>query len=289
LTVDDAAAAHALIADAELHDQGEVLVELADIVSDWQRPSFDLLRDSVAILDADGGLAAVGEVYRGQRAEIYVHPLHRGRGLGSALMRWSWSVARAAGAEQVGQTVPDSATDAVKLFQANGYRSAHTSWILELPDDAEITAQPWPDGVALRAFEPGRDEHATYRVIEDAFNEWPGRQPVAFEDWAARTLGRPGFQPWHITIAESDTSVVGACVLQLADGVGWIDQVAVAASARGRGIAAALLAAAFRTTREQGFRRLELSTDSRTGALGLYERVGMRIRSQYTHWALPLT
>jgi hypothetical protein len=33
---------------------------------------------------------------------------------------------------------------------------------------------------------------------------------------------------------------------------------------------------------------VQLSTDSRTGALGLYEHVGMRIVRSYTHYAKEL-
>lgn len=164
LTVEDAERVYAVITAAELHDLGEALIDLEDIVADWQRPSFDLRRDSVAVLGEDGELAAVAEVYRGERAETYVHPAHRGRGIGSALMRWSWCVARAAGAPRVGQTVPDVAAGAVELLRANGYRSAHTSWVLELPVDAEIVESRLPHGVVLRPFEVGRDEPAAYQV-----------------------------------------------------------------------------------------------------------------------------
>jgi ribosomal protein S18 acetylase RimI-like enzyme len=40
--------------------------------------------------------------------------------------------------------------------------------------------------------------------------------------------------------------------------------------------------------REHGATRAELSTDSRTGALGLYERVGMRVRQTFVHYAREL-
>ena len=36
----DAEAVYTLIAASELHDVGEVVVDLEDIVGDWQRPSF---------------------------------------------------------------------------------------------------------------------------------------------------------------------------------------------------------------------------------------------------------
>ena len=49
----------------------------------------------------------------------------------------------------------------------------------------------------------------------------------------------------------------------------------------GEGIAQALLADAFAVARAHGANRSGLSTDSRTGALGLYEKVGMRVTSTW--------
>jgi mycothiol synthase len=54
---------------------------------------------------------------------------------------------------------------------------------------------------------------------------------------------------------------------------------------RGLGLARALLAESFGVAREHGAKRSQLSTDSRTGALGLYERVGMVVTSTWVHRA----
>ena len=69
---------------------------------------------------------------------------------------------------------------------------------------------------------------------------------------------------------------------------GWIHQLATQATHRHRGIARALLRTAFRTFAERGKRHCGLSTDSRTGALTLYEHVGMSVRSSYTRYTKPL-
>ena len=148
---------------------------------------------------------------------------------------------------------------------------------------------PLPAGYAIRAFEPGRDEQAAYQVVEDAFNEWPDREPSGYDDWAAGVLGRPGFAPWQLLLAVRDDAgaeqVVGACHLVLSADAGWVNQIAVVREHRGRRLAQALLAAAFAAAREHGAPRAELSTDSRTGALGLYEHLGMHVESSFTHWA----
>ena len=45
---------------------------------------------------------------------------------------------------------------------------------------------------------------------------------------------------------------------------------------------------AFALTREHGASACELGTDSRTGALGLYERVGMVVTHEWVHRAITL-
>jgi len=57
---------------------------------------------------------------------------------------------------------------------------------------------------------------------------------------------------------------------------------------RGRGLARALLVDSFEVARLRGAQRSELSTDSRTGALGLYLRVGMDVTSVWRHLAIEV-
>ena len=50
-----------------------------------------------------------------------------------------------------------------------------------------------------------------------------------------------------------------------------------------------MLLTAFGWFYEDGRRVAGVSTDSRTGALGLYEKVGMRVVRQYTRYTKPLS
>ncbi len=68
--------------------------------------------------------------------------------------------------------------------------------------------------------------------------------------------------------------------------LGYVAKLAVHRDHRGRGLARALLVDSFAVAREYGASRSELSTDSRTGALGLYEKVGMEVTSLWRHWAI---
>jgi GNAT superfamily N-acetyltransferase len=283
----DSAAVHELVALAEAHDAGEAAVELEDILSDWQRASFDLATESVGVFDGDR-LVATGEVFKGRRIESAVHPDERGRGIGSWLLIHLEGIARERGSSLVGQTVAAD-SDAERFFRERGYREGWTSWVLRLPEESEIPTEPLPDGYVVRDAVPGEEDEVAYRLVEDAFNEWPGRDPATFEDWAARVVDRPGFERWQLRLAvDPDGIPVGVSFTIVSGRIGYVGQIAVRRDRRGLGLGRALLVDAFTNAREHGATVSELSTDSRTGALGLYEHVGMKVTQTWRHWMTDL-
>lgn len=287
LSPTDAVAAYRLVAASELEDLGEVLVDLEDIEGDWKRPSLDFERDTLAVLAGDQ-LVAAAELTGNGRASADVHPQHRGRGLGAYVVAWTEQRTRELGGERIGQTVPVTNERALALFRARGYEHKHTSWVLKLAPDDEIRGDGTPPpGVVVRPYMPG-EERAAYQVVEDAFNEWPDRPPTTYGDWAAPVLGRPGFEPWHLLVAAEGDELLGVCNVMVSGSSVWVNQLAVRADQRGRGLGRVLLVAAFRAGRSRGATWAELSTDSRTGALGLYEHVGMSVTDTFQHWALDL-
>ncbi|MET0769704.1 MAG: GNAT family N-acetyltransferase [Solirubrobacteraceae bacterium] len=279
----DAGAVTALVRACEAHDGGLAERTLEDMQVIFDRPSFSLADSAVGVREGDA-LVGYAAIPWSRDADAWVLPSHRGRGIGTALMRWTWEAARALGYPAVGQSVHERSAAAIALLGGNGYEQRWTSWILEIA----LTEPPAPPVVVppyrLRDFVPGRDDRAAYRVIEDAFSEWPDRDPESFEDWAAQTLRRPGFVPEQLLLAvrDDDEDVVGALVL-VDDDEPFVDQLAVAREHRGRGLARALLQRAFAIGWERGRRSCVLATDTRTGALGLYEHVGMTPRGTYLH------
>ena len=274
-----------LISDSEAHDAGEVLVERSDIESDWARPSTDLSRDTVGVHDQDGRLLGMAEMGRqGTRAEAYVRPAARGRGIGTFLAAWTEQRAAAMGASRVGQAVPEGSPPH-RFLAARGYEVAWTSWVLRFLGDTAVPERELPPGYRVGTAALPEQHRGAHRVIEAAFGEWSNREAEPYEEWAPGVVGRSGFEPWMLRVVEHDTDgVVGACYTRVDDrAFGFVNQLAVARRHRGRGLAQVLLADGFRGAREHGAMVSELSTDSRTGALDLYLRVGMQVTSTWLH------
>ncbi len=288
LTLGDAAAVTAVMAAQELHDVGEVVIEEADIVADWQRPSYDVTRGTVGVFQGER-LVGYAELGGGDRGDAAVHPDHRGRGIGTELARWMRERGREQGTPVVGMPVPrGSAGD--RLLESLGYHVRWTSWVLGLPEGATIPERALPVGYTVREATE-RDHEAVWTLNEDAFLEWSDRERQGFADWQAAVPRRPGFEPWNLRVVTDAAGdlVAFALVLLTGEREAYVDRLATRADHRGRGLAQALLVDAFAVGRAHGAVRSALATDSRTGALGLYEKVGMLVTSTWVNRAAATT
>ncbi len=290
LQMADSRAVYELMAAQELADVGSVEIEEADLIGDWQRPSYDLAASSVAVLDGDR-IVAYAELTGHDRYDAAVHPDARGRGIGTWLAAWVRDLARSRGTAVVGMPAPEgSAGD--RLLAALGYQVRWTSWVLRLPPGRTIEERPLPDGYALRTATDA-DREQVWQVVEDAFLEFSDRERQSFDDFAAEVWLRPGFEPWHLQVvtdpAGTVVGVANAWNNDNGEGVEtYVARLAVAREHRKRGLAQSLLVAAFAIGREHGARTSCLSTDSRTGALSLYAKVGMAPDSVWVNRAIAL-
>jgi GNAT superfamily N-acetyltransferase len=284
---EDSAAVTDVMAAQELEDAGVVMIDEADIIGDWQKPSFDLASSTVGVFDGDR-LVAYAEVSGTDRGDAAVHPDHRGRGIGTALALWMQETARAKGLTTIGMPVPVG-SPGEKLLTSMGYRPRWNSWVLALPEGKVIEEQPLADGYTVgEATEDQWPE--VHTLLEDAFLEWSRRERETWEDFHAQVVQRPGFEPWNVRVATDPSGeVVGAAIVYVDTlGAGYIPKLGVRRDQRNRGLARALLADSFTVSRAHGARTSELGTDSRTGALSLYEKVGMEVISNWVNLAISL-
>ncbi len=89
-TRDDLAAVADVLAADDLSDAGEVVLDTGFLQGQWERPGFVLVSDAWIAVGPDGTAVAYGQVTRDEPDVAgswgVVHPAHRGRGLGSALL-----------------------------------------------------------------------------------------------------------------------------------------------------------------------------------------------------------
>jgi mycothiol synthase len=282
----------ALLRSAELADSGQATITREDVESDWNKPGFELAADA-RVLHEDGVLVAYAEACGG-RIWGTVAPSACGRGLGTAVLQWqeqrACEQARAQGLSQthIGQTIADGAQRSIALLQAHGFTPFYTAWGLRLRPEVELSAIAPPADVRIRALRSG-EERSVYEVIERAFSVWPGRSAQSFEGWRAFTIDRADFDPGLTFVALTAEGAIAGAVygIHYPDG-GWAQQLAVELQHRRRGIGRALLAALFSEFRKRGETRLGLGTDSRTGALDLYIRLGMEVERSFRHWRKQL-
>lgn len=310
-SMDDVVAVTELREICEMHDAGESCVDRAETESDWRGlPGFDLTRDALVVLE-DDTVVAFGwlrdEHEHAQLvADLDVHPGHRDPRLLTAVMDRLEDRARDHAARtRDGLAVLDThyvaaqadgvATPSYKreLFEAHGFHKVREFLRMGIDLDAAAHVSPWPDGIDVRPIVPGPDDAAVHATLNEAFEDHFRAAPMTLDDWRVYVFENPNFEAALFLVAREGEEVVGACqsIYYPDRRLGYVDELGVRPAWRRRGLASALLRAAFRDLRRRGARRAVLGVDARntTGALGVYEAAGMtrRLRTDVYSKRLP--
>ncbi|WP_250448433.1 N-acetyltransferase, partial [Actinotalea sp. C106] len=197
---------------------------------------------------------------------------------------------------------------------AAGYALTRTWFQMSRPVtavDAALETHPEPDaGVAVRGVRRGADGmperndlRTVHDVLEEAFTDHFNYHPETFDQFLTRLREDPGHRWDHWWIAEitddegdAGPRPAGALVgsVALGDGSGpegsYVEYLGVLRSARGRGVAKALLATVIADAAERGRDRvgLEVDADSPTGAVDLYRSTGFVTSYVTQSWHLDL-
>jgi predicted N-acetyltransferase YhbS len=248
--------------------------------------AIELAGEDAVVAVASGRIVGWASLIR-DRATVNVDPTLDDTTLRAALQAWTEARARAHQLPRMKQIVSDADMAASQSLRDAGYEPIYSSWILEARVDEPPATGEVPGGITIRAY-TSEDAHAAYRLIEDAFAEWPGRLPADFDTWSSYLIGHEAFAPSLSRLAFDGDELVGAAMSEAYSGEdeGWVQQLATKATHRRRRIAHALLRSVFAAFHASGRHRVGLSTNSLSGALSFYERVGMHVRRSYTAWAL---
>jgi ribosomal protein S18 acetylase RimI-like enzyme len=219
--------------------------------------------------------------------EFVVHPAHQWRGLEASLLEWieRYAADIAAGAT-AGARVSlgvwcDRRDRRAELYRAAGFAQVRSFLRLRLALDdlpADDLDYAPPPGLEVRRFTRGRDERALWATGEDAFAEHFRFSDQPFEEWLPSTLTDEADTDLWFT-AWDDDQMIGYVIGYVEPYGGYVDQLGVRRPWRHRGVGSLLLLTAFAALRERGCASavLGVDADNASGAVGLYERAGMRV------------
>ncbi len=202
-------------------------------------------------------------------AELVVHPDHRRRGLGTALVR---AAAGLAGPLDV--WAHGDLPAARGLADALGARPVRELLVLATDLTSSRPAAAMPAGVRLRPFVPGRDDEAWLALNARAFAHHPEQGRLTLADLRARQ-GEPWFDPAGLLLAERNGVLVGTCWTKVVAGEGELYVVGVDPDAQGQGLGRALTAAGLQHLAGRDLRRAVLYVDGdNVAALRTYAAAG---------------
>jgi mycothiol synthase len=293
-TPDDLDAVAEVLVAGDRHDVGQSVLD-ADFVQDqWSRVGFALGTDAWLVVHGQDAIVGYGQAMREGPTVVeswgVVHPGHRGQGIGT------WLLARIqqraselltgvrSGCFRHAVNAGDRA--AAAMLKASGLHPVRHFWHMQLEVAAGFESGPTPKGIRINGIDPRVHLPAVHAVLEAAFADHWGHHREPFARWVAEQTGSPSYDPTLWLVATEAGEPVGALTASVAGDRGWVDELGVLAPWRGRGIAGALLGHSFATFAGRGLQRVLLSVDADnpTGATKLYERVGMRVVSQWDMW-----
>lgn len=213
--------------------------------------------------------------------ELVVHPAHRRRGHGTALVS---ALAAAAGERGIRIWAHGDLPAAAEFAKATGFTRARELWQMLLTlRDAAIPEPVFPPGVTLRTFVTGADEEAWLAVNRRAFAHHPEQGSWTRADLELRE-SEPWFDPAGFFLAERSGRLAGFHWTKVhpsggTDGgpIGEVYVVGVDPAGQGGGLGRALTIAGLDYLRALGLAEVMLYVDGdNTPAVRLYERLGFR-------------
>ena len=242
---------------------------------DWTSPVVDVEQD--VRIEADA-YCLVEDLTEG-RAWVDIH----GRP-STALLDWGESLAAEKGARLFSGVWASNEALAATLAE-RGFGVVRHSHRMEIDFGQPVPSADWPEGIAVRPFQPG-DEHTFHDVHQETFEDtW---EPIreTYEEWAHWLMQPPEFAPelWFLAIAGDEPAGLAICHRHTTrPELGWVRILGVRRPWRRLGVARAILLHAFGQFAARGMRGAGLGVDatSTTGANKLYEQAGMRVVARF--------
>ncbi|MEN6409227.1 MAG: GNAT family N-acetyltransferase [Anaerolineaceae bacterium] len=296
---EDAPAIYRLYEASDREDRTHFAESLESVYNDFDKPNTYLERDTVEAISETGELTAIGWIFINPIAESQrraflwgtVHPQHRRRGLGTAMIRWEVDAGTRRlndfddGVEHALCCIsPQHTTDRIHLFEREGLNEVRRYYSMNHDLSQTISPVAVKEGVQIIPWDTARNDEAL-EVCNTAFRDHWGTEPVSAAIWNLEYVGSSDFHPEVSRMAICDGKLVGIVIADIPESQltgkrrGHIRELGVLREYRKQGIASALLTGAMQSLHDVGMDVASLSVDTQnlTGALRLYENLGFTV------------
>ena len=298
----DAVAVHALAQACAAQDRAASASRVVEHAAAMERGETST-NPTIVAEAADGLLVALGWVAAADGPsenrvvlDGRIHPAHRRKGLGSALLQWSeeWGRERLHALPRDRSKVlridsPGVAADADVLYQRHGFQLHFAEDLMERRLDATLPVIPLPSSVKLASWSDETAKHF-YAAYANSFRERPGFPGWSLDEWVEWVSADEDFRPDASYVATYQglpagfiATAVGSLPGAAEDRAGWIIQVGTIPEWRGRGLAAALIAHVMQQFRAESLTTSALFVNTNNPhASTLYRRLGFETVSRRT-------
>jgi mycothiol synthase len=218
----------------------------------------------------------------GDAANVRGFVADKGRGIGTEILDRVEAFARAEGVTKILTGAAEPNAEARALFESRGYREVRRFYEMAIALTEEPSAPIVPDGLVVDGLRDDEYE-AFYEALNEAFAEHWEWHPEPYEEWLERRQGQHRDEHGPVWFVVRDGDELAAVTRNDADvaGGGYVGAIGVRPAWRGQGLGKALLQQTFAEFWRRSTTRVTLGVDSQnsTGAVALYERVGMHVDS----------
>lgn len=177
-----------------------------------------------------------------------------------------------------------------RILEDRGFSILRKYWTMEVTLVGPWHDQP-PPKVQIREIDLGDDDDVFdyWSVHQDAFSGHFGFVPRELSGWTElvrRDQGEVKMRVWILSVDGEDAGFVDCDDSLVHEGGGFVSGLGVRYAFQGKGFGEILLRFAMKETFERGLEKLLLSVDTgnESGALRLYEKVGMKPISEWHHY-----